>query len=236
MISTIPKWLTSLFGQALQPNVKSIEIDALSPEIKRIRFKGDLSKWNMQLGYASVIRISETEFRNYTIASYDQVQGIFDVIFYINGKGIGSQKIGTLQKEEVLFISPPRGKRMYESSVHQQVFFGDETSLGLAYSLFPLLKQNNHQFHFYFELNPANNHLPAVLGLDNYTVKTKDKNLDTEKWNHLLDSSTWIDWEEAAFILTGNAITIQQQRKILKERKAGKILSQGYWVEGKKGG
>lgn len=235
MISTIPKWLTSLFGQALQPNVKSIEIEVLSPEIKRIRFKGDLSKWNIQLGYASVIRISETEFRNYTLASYDREQGIFDVIFYINGKGIGSQKINALTRDETLFISPPRGKKMYESAVHQQLFFGDETSLGLAYALFLFLKQNNHQFHFYFELNSANSHLPAVLGLENYSVVTKDKAEDTETWNDLLDSNTWVHWEDAIFILTGNASTMQQLRKILKEKKTGKILSQGYWMEGKKG-
>lgn len=44
----------------------------LGPQIKKIRFQGDISEWSFQIGYASVVRVSETEFRNYTIVNHDR--------------------------------------------------------------------------------------------------------------------------------------------------------------------
>jgi len=76
MISSIPKWVSNLFGKTMRPNAKVLEMHYISPYIKRIRFQGDISKWNFQIGHASVIRVSETEFRNYTVAYHDAKGGI----------------------------------------------------------------------------------------------------------------------------------------------------------------
>ncbi len=235
MISSIPKWVSNLFGNAMRPNVKVLETSYISPQIKKIRFQGDISKWSFQIGYASVVRVSETEFRNYTIAHYDTKKGIFDIIFHIHGNGIGSKYIDTLQKNDELFISAPRGKILYDPGVKQQFFFGDETSLGIACSLLPLLKNNKYQFHFYFELDEMNKDTPELLGMENYTVFSKSNSFRNEKWTSNLGLFQTNEWNAANFALVGNVKSVQTFRKVIKNKTQGNIYSQGYWLEGKKG-
>ena len=235
MISSIPKWVSNLFGNTMRPNVIVLETHYISAHIKRIRFQGDISKWNFHIGYASVIRVSETEFRNYTIGYHAKEKGIFDIIFHIHGNGVGSQYIKSLKIGAEIFISPPRGKLLYEPNIKPQFVFGDETSLGLACASLPILKQYGHQFQFCFELDDANKDAPELLELENYTVFPKSNLFKNEKWIHELPIFETSGLETSAFILTGNVQSVQTFRKVLKKAPVGKIFSQGYWLAGKKG-
>lgn len=235
MISSIPKWVSNLFGNAMQPNVKVLETSYISPQIKNIRFQGDISKWSFQIGYASVVRVSETEFRNYTVAQSDIRNGIFNMIFHIHGNGVGSKYIDTLQTNDELFISLPRGKILYQPGVKKQFFFGDETSLGVACSLLPLFNKDKCQFQFYFELDEMDKDAPELLGLENYTVFPKDNSFRNEKWTSNLRLFQTNEWNNANFALVGNVKSVQTFRKVIKNKTQGNIYSQGYWLEGKKG-
>lgn len=235
MISSIPKWVINLFGSKMQPNVKVVETNYINPHIKLIRFQGDISTWDFQIGYASVVRVSETEFRNYTVAHYDKENTVFDVIFHIHGKETGSQFIDNLKLGNELFISAPRGKKLYDPNIKQQFFFGDETSLGLALALLPLLKKNNHQFQFYFELDEGNTDVPKLLELENYILFPKNSSFRNEKWVSNLPLFETNEWTDANFTLVGNVKSIQTFRKVLKNKFKGTIYSQGYWLDGKKG-
>lgn len=235
MISSIPKWVSNLFGSSMRSNVKVMETHYISPQIKRIRFQGDISKWSFTIGFASVVRVSETEFRNYTIAYHDKENGLFDIIFHIHGNGIGSQFIDNLKTDNEVFISQPRGKKLYDPSRKQQFFFGDETSLGLACSFLPLLKQNQHQFQFYFELDEVNATIPKFLELENHTIFPKNISFRNEKWISNLPLFKTNEWTTANFALSGNVKSVQAFRKVLKEKTKGNVYSQGYWLEGKKG-
>lgn len=235
MLSTIPKWMGDLFEDVLRPNVKIIQTSYISPQIKKIRFRGDISKMNFQIGYANVIRVSETEYRNYTVACHDREKGIFDIIFHLHGNGVGSQYIDSLEKNDELYISPPRGKKLYDPNIKQQFIFGDETSLGLACSLLPVLKQNQYQFQFYFELDGENKNVPELLGLENVTVYPKNGSFRNEKWINDLPLFKTSEWKTASFILIGNVKSVQTFRKVVKNNISGKITTQGYWLEGKKG-
>ena len=235
MISSIPKWVIGLFGNTMLPNVKVLETAYISPQIKRIQFQGDLSKWNFQIGYASVVRVSETEFRNYTIAYHDKEKGIFEIIFHVHGNGVGGRYMDTLQANDELFISPPRGKKMYDKNGKQQFFFGDETSLGVAVALIPLLRKNNQLFQFYFELAEENNHILELLGLENYTVFPKNNSFRDEKWISNLPLFKTDEWHTSNVALVGNVKSVQAFRKMVKDKMQANIYSQGYWLEGKKG-
>lgn len=235
MISSIPKWVGNLFENSLQPNVKIIQTSYISPQIKKMRLQGNLSKMNFQIGYANVIRVSETEFRNYTVANHDNENGILDIVFHIHGNGVGSQYIDSLNANDELYISPPRGKKLYDQSQKQQFIFGDETSLGLACSFIPILKQNECQFQFYFELDEENKKVPELLGIENCTVFPKNGSFRNEKWISGLPLFQLADWQAAHFVLTGNVKSVQTFRKVLKRKAIGKISSQGYWLEGKMG-
>ncbi|MGI9652089.1 siderophore-interacting protein [Chryseobacterium sp. RLHN22] len=227
--------MIALFGNKLSPNVTVIEITFLSLQIKKIRFQGDISEWDFSIGYASVIRVSETEFRNYTVSYHNKENGVFDIIFHIHGNGVGSKFIESLKVSDELFISPPRGKKLYEQNEQRQFFFGDETSLGVAFAILPLLKKNNHQFQFYFELDEENKSVPELLELENYTVFAKNNSFRNEKWLNTLPLFQTQEWNKSNFALVGNAKSVQIFRKVLKDKKQGNIYSQGYWLEGKKG-
>lgn len=235
MIASMPKWLIGLFGNKLSPNVKVLQINSLSPQLKKICFKGDISDWDCSIGYASVIRVSETEFRNYTVADHDKEAGVFAIIFHIHGNGVGSNFIDRLKVGDELFISPPRGKKLYDSKREQQFFFGDETSLGVACAFLSVMKENRHQFQFYFELDDVNKEIPEFLGLENYTVFSKGNLFSNEKWVSTLPLFTTDAWHAANLALVGNVKSIQTFRKVLKNKTLGNICSQGYWLEGKKG-
>lgn len=235
MISTIPKWMIGLFGNKLSPNVKVVATTFLSPEIKKVSFKGDISEWDFSIGYASVIRVSETEFRNYTVSYYNKQSRVFDIIFHIHGNGVGCHFIDSLKVGDELFISPPRGKKLYDPNVKHQFFFGDETALGVAFALLTLLKANRHQFQVYLELDEANKSVPELLALENYTVFPKNNSFRNEKWISTLPLFQMQEWDMANLALVGNVKSVQTFRKVLKNKTQGTIYSQGYWLEGKKG-
>ena len=235
MLSTIPKWMGDLFGDVLRPNAKIIQTSSITPHIKRIRFQGDITRMNFQIGYANVMRVSETEYRNYTVAWHDMQKGIFDIIVHLHGNGVGSQYIHTLEKNDDVYISQPRGKKLYDPHMKQHVIFGDETSLGLACSFFQILKQNQHQFQFYFELDEENKSAPELLGLGNVTVFSKNGSFRNEQWITDLPLFQPSEWTKANFILTGNVKSVQTFRKVIKHTISAKSTTQGYWLEGKKG-
>jgi NADPH-dependent ferric siderophore reductase len=235
MLSTIPKWMGDLFEGALRPNMNIIQTSYISPQIKKIRFQGDISKMNFQIGYANVIRVSETEYRNYTVAYHDKEKGFIDIIFHLHGNGVGSQYIDALDTNDELYISPPRGKKLYDPNVKQQFIFGDESSLGVACSFLQVLKQNQHSFQFYFELDAENKNVPELLGLKNFTVFPKDGSFRNENWINDLPLFKTPEWKLASFVLIGNVKSVQTFRKVVKNNTSGRIATQGYWLEGKKG-
>lgn len=235
MISKIPKWVGDLFEGTLKPNAKVLETFYISSQIKKIRFQIDISKMNFQIGYANVLRVSETEYRNYTAAYHDKTKGIMDIIFHIHANGVGSDYFASLEVGDETYIGPSRGKKLFDPSIANQFFFGDETSLGLACAFLPLLKSNNHQFQFFFELDEANKNVPELLGLANFTIFPKNGSFRNEKWIGNLPLFKTDEWNTANFVLVGNVKSVQAFRKILKNKTRGNIYSQGYWLEGKKG-
>lgn len=182
MISTLPKWAGGILESLVGQRAEVINTSYLSPYLKKVRFKSNIDHMNFQVGYASVIRVNEIEYRNYTIAYYDRQMGIMDIIFHIHDNGPGSRYAAGLSIGDQLYISNPRGHKVYHPKIEHQFLFGDETSLGLACSMLPVLKQNNHSFQFYLELDDANKEIPELLGLENYHIFSKNGDFSNQKW------------------------------------------------------
>jgi NADPH-dependent ferric siderophore reductase len=235
MISSMPKWIGDWIESAAGPRLTITETIYITPTIKKIRLQGNISKMNFIIGGASVIRVSETEYRNYTIAYQNIEKGIIEIIFNIHGNGVGSTYIDTLRPGEELYVSSARGRKSFEPNVKKHLFFGDETSLGFACSLHSFLKGSSSELQFYFELQEENKNAPQLLGLQKYTVFPKNNSFQNEKWISNLPVFHTSDLQTTNFILTGNVTSVQNFRKVLKKNSTGSIFSQGYWLEGKKG-
>lgn len=208
----------------------------VNSKILKVQFKGDLSGINFQLGYAVAIRVSNTDFRNYTPSFVDVEKGILEIIFHIHSNSVGCSYIEKMKKEYEVLISIPRGPKQYHSKVKKQLIFGDETSLGLMVAFLPALQQNGHQFQFYIELDEENKAVPELLGLENYTVFSKQDIFRSKEKIRELPVIENDEWSTANVILTGNVTALQNFRKVLKEQyHKGKIYVKGFWLEGKKG-
>lgn len=234
-----PKWLNDTVETLLSGKMPLMRVTAaeyINSHIKRIRLHGDVRGLHFQTGYAMAVRVSGTEYRNYTVSYHDTEKGIVEMIAHLHGKAPGSRYIDHLTTGDELRLVPPRGKKMYDSAVKQHYFFGDETSLGLACSLQNVFQKDDQRYRFYFELDQENQNVPALLGLDNYTVVPKGKTFCDAALINELPLFKVKEWHQGNFILTGNARSVQTVRKVVKQNKiSGNILAQAYWAEGKTG-
>ncbi|UZR96366.1 FAD-binding oxidoreductase [Chondrinema litorale] len=232
-----PKWVFDV-AERLMPKLPLMEVtktESLSAEVKRVQFKGDFNTLNIQVGSYMDFRVSDTEVRRYTISYIDHKKSIIEFIVHIHGKGAGSQFMNNFQIGNIANVNQARAHKYYEESVEKYVIFGDETSLGLACSFLPVLKQNGHQFQYYFELEDANKNVPQLLQLENFTVFPKNGSFENDNWLNYLPIFQTPDWQEYKFILTGNVKSAKAFRKLIKKKCNAKIILHGYWLEGKKG-
>lgn len=234
-----PKWISDTVEALLSARMPLMRVDEavyVNACIKKISLQGDIKGIQFPIGYAVAVRVSDTEYRNYTAVFNDTKNGFLELIIHLHGAAPGSRFMGNLVKGDDIRLVPPRGRKMYNHAVKQQFFFGDETSLALACSFQNVLKKNKHLYQFYFELDPENKNIPGLLGLDNYTVVAKN-----ETFNHVnkvgnLPLFQMAGWQQGNFIITGNARSVQTIRKALKQHPvSGSIMVQAYWAEGKTG-
>ncbi len=73
---------------------------------------------NFQVGCANVIRVSETEYRNYTVVYHGTKEGILDIIFHIYGSRLGSRCIDALKTDDDLSL-----KKVPTLSIIISIFF-----------------------------------------------------------------------------------------------------------------
>lgn len=233
-----PKWLfdTLEFLTPKLPLIEVVETVFLSKSVKKICFKGDLKDIQFAVGSFIDFRVNDTEARRYSVSYSDIEKGLFEFIIYLNGKGCGSSFMANVKVGDKIVMYKPRAiSRYYDKTARRFVIFGDETSLALAVSFLPVLKENKRQFLFIFELDEENKEVPKLLGLENCLIFPKNFLFSKEDWlsgTPIINSS---DWHEASFVLTGNVKSAQTFRKIIKEKSNGNIYLHGYWLEGKKG-
>ncbi|WP_134087960.1 FAD-binding oxidoreductase [Olivibacter sp. XZL3] len=233
-----PKWVFDVFDRLLSSKSSSMvvsKVEYLSNTVKRIQFKGNIKKLNFGVGSFIDFRVSDTEARRYTVSYVNAAGGILELIAHLHGEAPGSSFMGNLSVGDKVNINPPRPYKYYDPSAERYIIFGDETSLGLACSFLPVLLKNRHPFHFYLELAEENKNIASLLQLENCTVFTKNGSFGNEKWLNDLPIVQSPEWQQSNFILTGNAKSVRAFRKVLKARNQGKIISHGYWLEGKKG-
>lgn len=234
-----PKWVfdtLDLFVSKI-PLVTIGETTYLSPSVKRIQLEGDFKNFHFPVGTFFDIRVSDTDSRRYTVAHINEEKDKLELIAHVHGKGCGSDYMHRLKAGDTIPLNTPRTEqKYYDKTAEKIVFFGDETSLALACSFLPVAKSNKLPIRFIFELDEENKHLPALLGLENSLVYSK---------NNLFRDSAWIernlailhtkDWQDAYYVLTGNVKSVQTFRKVIKSKASAKIKHHGYWLEGKKG-
>ncbi|MFN0257770.1 FAD-binding oxidoreductase [Pedobacter ureilyticus] len=233
-----PKWLFDAVDLIITKlsSITISNVQLLSASLKRISFAGDFSKINFPVGAYIDFRVNATDARRYTVSNVDIEKGILEIIVHLHGNGPGSNFMNGLRAGDVVDLNRPRSERnYYAKSAERLLIFGDETSLGLACAFLPELKKKKHQFLYYLELDEENWNIPEQLGLENFVVFPKNGYFKNETWLDQLAIFQSKAWQEAHYVLTGNASSAQAFKKAIKRNTKGKVFLHGYWLAGKKG-
>lgn len=229
-----------LFSNQFHP-VEVVKIEQLDAKLKKVCFEGDLSGCRFEPGDVIEFRVSEQEFRHYTPARFDAAKGLCDVLFYTHGLGIGSAWVEQLgEGDRVKLMGPGSGKVAYKAKAasagapSSHLIFGDESSLGTAYSLYQAIHANGHRTHILMELDDGHHHWPALLGLE-AELLGKAEDVADEAATSALGAIK--ELSASRCYLTGRARSIQRLKSRLKALQVPRqnILSMPYWADGKSG-
>ncbi|MEL6843969.1 MAG: siderophore-interacting protein, partial [Bacteroidota bacterium] len=227
-----------VFNGMMNP-VEVLQTHYYHPHLKWVQFSGDLSNTKFEAGKVIEFRISDTDFRHYTPALYDQAKGICEVFFYLHGYGPGSAWADRLEAGDQMKLMGPGGRMSYQEANNYHVCFGDESSLGLCLNLQNKAKGQGDSFQCLLELEEKHHTWPELISLQARSLG-KSEAFPAQEAIEFLEAwpqQKWQQWQEASFYLSGRAKSIQRIRKTLlaKGVHTKQIITFPYWAEGKKG-
>jgi NADPH-dependent ferric siderophore reductase len=240
-MNSMPKIIGDFMELAFSNKICKVNVadtKMLSESIKMVTFKGNFPHIKFKIGQAIIIRIDDTNYRNYTPSKWNSEEGEFEVIFHIHKNGPGSHFVENLKPNDQVTVGMPRGFAFFKKEEKYQFFYGDETCISVFKSFKDEINQNENNYLGILELDPISMEVPKTIGLEvDLVQKTNNKAELAIDILNKLDSKIWNLWQHGYFYLMGNAKSIQAFRKVLKEKGVSNknIYTQAYWAEGKIG-
>ena len=244
---TVPKWLGNVMENVFSGSFTDVTVTAteyLTDTLKLVSFSSPDIITNTKMiftpGQKIEFRVSDTDYRHYTPATFNKTKGSLDVLFYLHDKGPGSQWASQLTIGMQLKMIGPGGKMQYRPSADIHIVFGDETSLGIFKSIRDHAVAAQQQCYCFAELLPAHTHWPDLIQLSDLSASTLEP---ASRAQHAIQQFTALASglpyrpDQYAFYLTGNARSIQSFRNGLLPMgfKRSQVQTDPYWTEGKRG-
>lgn len=212
----------------------------LSDHVKKVILKGDFPDLDFVCGNEALFKINANESRHYAITDFSRETNTCQVIFYLNGKGIGSSWAMNLQTGDCLKFITDHAQIKYDFNASQHFFFGDETSIGLYESFGKITKNLGNEYFGILEMKEENH--PALenirLLIDVVPADTLFPAENAIEWMENMHPKCWEMWKDANFYLTGRSKSLQRFKQYLLNRgvEAAQIQSACYWESGRTGG
>lgn len=238
----IPKWLgdtiETVFSRMITP-VDIIGVEYLLPALKKIVMKGDFSKMHFTPGNVIEFRVTDIEFRHYTVSAFDKERQTCEMLIYLHDRGVGSKWAQNLKAGDRIGLMGPTSRIKYKIDYEAHFIFGDETSIGLMQFIVKETERHGHSYYCLAELNELNHRWLETLGISAHIVEKEYAPAAKCAVEAIIEkpAGSWAQWSSAAFYLTGRAKSIQAVRKALVARGIAmkNIFTEPYWAEGKKG-
>jgi|AGTN01.1.fsa_nt_gi Siderophore-interacting protein len=235
-----PKWLGNMSEKLYKSMYHSVtvsETEYLTPTLKRVRFNGDFSKVSFVAGNVIEFRITDTEFRHYTLSDFNQLGNYCETIFYLHGKGIGSRWANTLKTGDNIKLIGPGGSLKYKPEYARHVIFGDETCIGLMACMEKAIVANDQSLISIVEMNEKHEEWEHFAGEYAVFVPASFDNPATSAIALMNRDDFLHSTEDLFFYLTGRVKSIRAVKEFLitKGISLKQMKISAYWNEGKKG-
>lgn len=153
-MSTVKKILVKILGPIILSKSKVVANEQLSPHFHLLTIQGKKLKKEWIPGQKIQVQLKNDQMRSYTPCSWDSKAGVMQTLVYMHGKGPGALWARDVKPQNKVVILGPKKSLTLETETKTVLFFGDETTFGLAHAI----KKNYPEtiFHFYMEANDTN--------------------------------------------------------------------------------
>ncbi len=135
-MSSVKNILMKVLGPLLLSESKVVSNERLSPHFQFLTIKGKSFKKSEWIpGQKIQVRLNDDIMRSYTPSSWDRQNGVVQTLVYMHGKGPGALWARDAKAGSKATILGPRGSLVLNEELKEVVFFGDETTFGLAYAI-----------------------------------------------------------------------------------------------------
>lgn len=148
-MSTVKKILVKILGPLILSKSKIVSNEQLSPHFHLLTIQGRTLKKEWIPGQKIQIQLKGDEMRSYTPCSWDSKAGVMQTLVYMHGKGPGALWARDAKAQNKVTVLGPKKSLKLEEVGKRVIFFGDETTFGLAHAI----KKNvpDIKFNFFME-------------------------------------------------------------------------------------
>lgn len=180
------------------------------------------------------IYLPDVGARTYTPFDIGRGSEAFSLLFYLHGDTPGARFARGIEVGNTLRVLGPGRSIPLESLALPIALFGDETSLGIARSVYEL-EDAGARSTAHLEVSSVDDAgaACAALGLSDATLIVRDDNDGhLEEVARRLSASTR---DGGTIVLTGRASSIQKLRALLRSGSRRPQSVKAYWADGKRG-
>ena len=235
-----------LFGQAvlklMTHETRVDAVHALSPHFRLVSLRGDsLRKVAHVPGDKVQVRVAGMAFRTYTPFRLGEGDDSLALLGYEHGDAPAARWLGSVAPGDRCHLMGPRRSLDLAAIDRSTVFFGDETSLGLALALCgtPL---GGLDTHFIFEVTDADEVRSVLEAMGRGMLQHAWLVERRADGGHLVAVEAALARYAGAdsfrqYVLSGQSLSVQRLHRSLKAAgaKPSQMLVKAYWAPGKVG-
>jgi NADPH-dependent ferric siderophore reductase len=232
-----PNFFQSALLGLFARDVAVVSVEAIGARFRLFTVAGDgLKDVDWRPGWKSKLDVETFTLRVYTPIRWDRDRGEVQYLAYVHGNGPGSLWAEMLNPGDVFKLAGPRHSLDFSNIARPAIFFGDETSIGVAAS-FGATVSGFKGISFLFEADSTAEAGQALtrLGLGRVQIVERQSN-DAHHGAVEAALAALMEKERpASFILTGKAGSIQHLNRALRQRgvSSAQLMVKAYWSPGK---
>ena len=235
-MASVKALIGSALGRFVFHDASVVGIRELSPRFRRVELEGPaLQGLSWEAGDKVQVFLPETGMRTYTPLAWDAQKGTTAFLLYLHGDAPGAAWGRALREgARVQFFGPRRSLSLKEPAA-PILFFGDETSFGVAHALKQAQAQKDLTCVFEVTRRAEAAEALREFGFEGSDVERTAGDAHLAEVHERLKGALQAR-KEARLVMTGKAQSIQALRaKLRADGLTPPLQVKAYWSVGKTG-